>query len=323
MTMAERMTFDASIWQGRDDTGERGDVTRLFQVVRSAYATALSGVPALLGFACDAGVVRNHGRAGAAQGPREIRRALANVPAHGLSVLADAGDVTCGDGDLEGAQAALGETVCELLDAGARPVVLGGGHEVAFGTYQGLRKHWQKQGWRGQGRGRLAIVNFDAHFDLRTSRPGNSGTPFDQIAEDCAAHGIDLTYCCLGVSRLSNTPAPFDRADALHAHYVEDTNTQERHLDARMADLDAWLADADHVYLTIDMDVLAAAVAPGVSAPAAYGITLPVLETLVQHVCATGKVRVADIAETNPEYDQDRRTVRVAARLAYHLLRRS
>ncbi|WP_024972228.1 formimidoylglutamase [Ralstonia pickettii] len=312
-----RTMFDASVWQGRDDTGERGDVTRLFQVVLSHDATTLSGVPALLGFACDAGVVRNHGRAGAALGPREIRRALANVPAHGLSVLADAGDVTCDDGDLEGAQATLGETVCELLDAGARPVVLGGGHEVAFGTYKGLRQHWQKQGWCG----RLAVVNFDAHFDLRTSRPGNSGTPFDQIAEDCAAHGIDLTYCCLGVSRLSNTPALFDRADALHAHYVEDTVMQERHLDARTADLDAWLADADHVYLTIDMDVLAAAVAPGVSAPAAYGITLPMLEALVQHVCATGKVRVADIAETNPEYDQDRRTVRVAARLAYHLLR--
>jgi formiminoglutamase len=273
----------------------------------------------VLGFACDAGVVRNHGRAGAAQAPREIRRALANVPAHGLAHLADAGDVACDDGDLERAQAALGDAVFHLLDAGARPVVLGGGHEVAFGTYQGLRRHWQKQGWRG----RLAIVNFDAHFDLRTSRPGNSGTPFDQIAEDCAAHGIDLAYCCLGVSRLSNTPALFDRADALHARYVEDTDVQERHLDARMADLDAWLADADHVYLTIDMDVLAAAVAPGVSAPAAYGITLPVLEALVQHVCGTGKVRVADIAETNPEYDQDRRTVRVAARLAYHLLRRA
>lgn len=319
MTMTEAATFDASIWQGRDDTGERGDVTRLFQIVQAADATTSCGVPALVGFACDAGVVRNHGRAGAAQGPREIRRALANVPAHGLSVLADAGDVTCEDGDLERAQAALGGTVCKLLDAGAQPVVLGGGHEVAFGTYQGLRQHWQKQGWRG----RLAVVNFDAHFDLRTSRPGNSGTPFDQIAEDCAAHSVDLTYCCLGVSRLSNTPALFERADALHAHYVEDTDVQERHLDARMADLDAWLADADHVYLTIDMDVLAAAVAPGVSAPAAYGITLPVLEALVQHVCATGKVRVADIAETNPEYDQDRRTVRVAARLAYHLLRRS
>ncbi|MFW6168571.1 MAG: hypothetical protein ACOC8J_20570, partial [Ralstonia sp.] len=69
-------TFDTSVWQGRDDTGERGDVTRLFQIVQSAYVAALSGTPALLGFACDAGVVRNHGRAGAAQGPREIRRAL-------------------------------------------------------------------------------------------------------------------------------------------------------------------------------------------------------------------------------------------------------
>ena len=141
MTMHKVMTFDASIWQGRDDTGERGDVTRLFQVVRSAYVTALSGAPAVLGFACDAGVLRNHGRAGSAQAPREIRRALANVPAHGLAVLADAGDVTCDDGDLEGAQAALGDAVFDLLDAGARPVVLGGGHEVAFGTYQGLRKH--------------------------------------------------------------------------------------------------------------------------------------------------------------------------------------
>ena len=57
MTMTEAATFDASIWQGRDDTGERGDVTRLFQVVQSADATTLSGAPALLGFACDAGVV--------------------------------------------------------------------------------------------------------------------------------------------------------------------------------------------------------------------------------------------------------------------------
>jgi len=318
------MVLDASLWQGRHDTGERGDVTRLFQIVQPANTGAgadaddLSAAPAIVGFACDAGVVRNHGRAGAALGPREIRRALANLPAHGLARLHDAGDITCEDGDLERAQAALGEAVSGLLDAGARPVVLGGGHEVAFGTYLGLRRHWLRQGWGG----RLAIVNFDAHFDLRTSRPGNSGTPFDQVAEDCAAHGIDLTYCCLGVSRLSNTPALFDRADALHAHYVEDTQMQERHIEARMADLDAWLADADHIYLTIDMDVLAADVAPGVSAPAAYGVTLPVLEELVQRICATGKVRVADIAETNPEYDQDRRTVRVAARLAYHLLHR-
>ncbi|CAJ0774839.1 Formimidoylglutamase [Ralstonia condita] len=61
----------------------------------------------------------------------------------------------------------------------------------------------------------------------------------------------------------------------------------------------------------------------GVSAPAAYGITLLVLEVLVQHVGVTGKVCVADLAETHPEYGQDNRTARVAARLAYHLLRRS
>jgi hypothetical protein len=45
-------TFDASIWQGRDDTGERGDVTRLFQIVQPADAMNLSGAPTVLGFAC-------------------------------------------------------------------------------------------------------------------------------------------------------------------------------------------------------------------------------------------------------------------------------
>ena len=59
MTMTAAATFDASIWQGRNDTGERGDVTRLFQIVQPADAVKLSGTPAVLGFACDAGVVRN------------------------------------------------------------------------------------------------------------------------------------------------------------------------------------------------------------------------------------------------------------------------
>ncbi len=83
---------------------------------------------------------------------------------------------------------------------------------------------------------------------------------------------------------------------------------------------DRQLADADHVYLTIDMDVLPAGVAPGVSAPAAYGVPLAVIEELVKCVQRSGKLRVADIAEYNPTFDIDRHTARVAARLAYQLI---
>ncbi|MEA3543858.1 MAG: arginase family protein, partial [Thermodesulfobacteriota bacterium] len=77
------------------------------------------------------------------------------------------------------------------------------------------------------------------------------------------------------------------------------------------------------VYLSIDLDVLPAATAPGVSAPAGRGIPLPVLEQLLSLIrsVAQKRLRVADIAEYNPIYDIDSRTARVAARLC-HLLTR-
>lgn len=305
-------------WQGRVDNGERGDTARLFRIVQALQAadvTPLGGAPVLLGFRCDAGVLRNQGRPGAAHGPDAIRQALANVPAHGLPALYDAGNVICDDGDLESAQLALAGAVRDVLARGGLPLVLGGGHEVAWGTWQGLRAHLDAQ----DDGGRVLIINIDAHFDLRTSRPASSGTPFDQIANACAERGQPFDYVCLGVSRLSNTPALFSRADALGVCYVEDTDMQERHLASRLAELAARIDATDHLYLTIDLDALPAAVMPGVSAPAAYGVPLPVIEEIALLARRSGKLRVADLAEYNPQYDRDHQGARVAARLAWRL----
>ncbi len=305
-------------WQGRVDNGEHGDTTRLFRLVQALEAAdpaPLGGAPVLLGFRCDAGVLRNQGRPGATHGPDAIRQALANVPAHGLPALHDAGNIDCEDGDLESAQRALAETVRDVLARGGLPLVLGGGHEVAWGTWQGLRAHLDAQ----DDAGRVLIVNIDAHFDLRTSRPASSGTPFDQIADACAERGQPFDYVCLGVSRLSNTPALFSRADALGVCYVEDVDMQERHLETRLAELAACIDATDHVYLTIDLDALPAAVMPGVSAPAAYGVPLPVVEEVALLARRSGKLRVADLAEYNPQFDRDRQGARVAARLAWRL----
>src|SRR3546814_12598663 len=76
------------------------------------------------------------------------------------------------------------------------------------------------------------------------------------------------------------------------------------------------MARADLIYLTIDLDVLPAAVAPGVSAPAALGVPLYVVEAFTNRIKASGKLRLAEIAEMNPEYDIDNHTDRAAARLA-------
>ncbi|MFM0209160.1 formimidoylglutamase [Paraburkholderia sediminicola] len=359
-----RVPFDDKVWSGRSDDGEPGDTRRIFnQVVPFGGALRHEDVlgtapligndaPVIVGFGSDEGVRRNQGRTGAAHAPKELRRVLAGLPAKtSIATLADAGDVVCDDGDLEGAQAELAKVVSDVLASGGRPLVLGGGHEVAWGTYCGFRLHQDRvAGAAGTDAGagivttsptsaaaaanagaistitsapairKLLIINFDAHFDLRQKRPANSGTPFDQIASDCAERGVPFNYVCFGISDLGNTASLFAHAEELGVRYVLDIDMQEPQLPQRLDDLQQLLNAADDIYLTIDLDVLPAATAPGVSAPAALGVPLSVVETMVQRVRASGKLRVADIAEYNPSLDQDKRTARAAARLAYRLL---
>jgi len=311
-----------TVWRGRDDAAEQGDTRRLFQVVRPRSASFGADDPVLLGFASDAGVSRNKGRVGARKGPQAIRAMMAGLPAHDLSVLWDAGDVHCEGDALEAAQAELGRRVAGVLAAGARPLILGGGHETAWGTFQGLDAFLAERAanQRGDDSKPLLIVNLDAHFDLRSSRPGSSGTPFDQILEACRQRGLPVTYACFGVSRLGNTAGLFAHARELGTVFFEDTVLQERHLADRLADLDTLLARAGDVYLSIDLDMLPASVAPGVSAPAAFGVPFSVIEALACRVKQSGKMRVADIVEINPDFDIDNHTARVAARLAWQLL---
>lgn len=304
------------VWRARDDSNERGDTRRLAHIVAPEGRAPAEGEAALLGFACDAGVLRNQGRPGAAQGPHAIRRMMAGIPVDRLEILHDAGDVRCDDGDLEAAQDRYAKEVARLLASGAHTLALGGGHEIAWGSFMGLRRWLDARGDREP----VLVLNLDAHLDLRTGRPASSGTPFDQVASYCAEQGLPLQYACLGVSRLSNTRALFTRADEIGAFWVEDVDMRERDLDARLADVDRLVAAASHVYLTVDLDVLPAAVMPGVSAPAAYGVPLEVIERIVTRVAASGKLRLADLAEANPDFDIDNHGARVAARLAWRIL---
>ena len=308
-------------WRGRDDSAEFGDTRRLFQVVRTAADGLPPGCPIVLGFASDAGVKRNKGRPGARLGPQAIRLMMAGLPAHGISAFVDAGDVSCHGDELEQAQQELGTRVAQGMGNGSVVVVLGGGHEVAWGSFQGLSAHLQQQQQgHADAKAKVLIVNLDAHFDLRNSRPGNSGTPFDQILRACREQGIPAQYACFGISRLGNTPALYQHAAELGVMFFEDVDMQERHLQERLEDVDRLLDAAHHVHLSIDLDVLPAAVAPGVSAPAPFGVPLSVIEALMQRIKESGKLRLVDIAEMNPSFDVDNHTARVAARLAWGAL---
>jgi formiminoglutamase len=194
--------------------------------------------------------------------------------------------------------------------------VVGGGHEVAAGSFIGLADHLSRTG--GGREPAIGVVNLDAHLDLRAG-PASSGTPFRQIAEACAARGRPFRYLCLGVDEGSNTEALFDTARRLGAAWRRDRDMTPARLDEATAELGAFLATVDRVHLTIDLDVLPAAVAPGVSAPAPRGVALEVIEALVDTVMASGKLALGEVAELNPRFDLDGQTARVAARLVEQL----
>lgn len=295
-------------WTGRVDGGG-AEHARWHQVVRGW--TPGDPVPrdaaVVVGFACDEGVRRNRGRVGAADGPAALRAALASLADPGRPVR-DAGDVVVGAGDLEAGQARLGAVVRAILEAGALPVVLGGGHEVAYGSHLG----WAgTDGW--------GVLNLDAHLDLRAGEVATSGTPFAQVAAAEAARGRPFAYAVAGVSRANNTRALFAAAERLRARVLLDEDCDVASL---LAFADAFCAGVQRVHLTIDLDVLPAAVAPGVSAPAGLGVDPRAIHAAVRRVATSGRLGLVEVAELNPGLDADGRTARAAARLVDAAVRR-
>lgn len=320
---------DMTLWTGRAEPFETARARYWYQLAQP-YEDQNIG---LIGFACDQGVRRNQGRVGARAAPPLIRRAFATLPVIAplqtrydnqlATLLGDAGDIYCHDDDdfaahtLEQAQLKYADKVSTIVKQGGLPIGLGGGHAIAYGSFLGLWQALQQTDVTNDidALTRIGIINFDAHLDIRQSDVATSGTPFRQISEHLDAHGQPFHYCCIGVSRFSNTAALFDRAEQLGVHIISDEDCHYQAWQILADQVISFINQVDVVYLTIDMDCLPANVVPGVSAPAAYGIELRFVERMVKTIMATGKVKMADIAEINPTFDIDGRSCKVAARL--------
>lgn len=310
-------------WRGRIDAGDGDSGRRWHQVVQPLTAESPPGT-ALLGFACDEGVSRNQGRTGASEGPRALRRALAPLAWHGAAggALYDAGDIACVDGDLEGAQRALGGRVATLLATGHFPMLLGGGHEIAWGSFQGAAAALEDSGRLS----RYGIINFDAHFDLRQGPP-SSGTPFFQIYQSLNSKDRAFRYLCLGISRASNTPALFHIAQQCGARWLSDEALTWAGWEPARRAVDAFIDELDALQLSVCLDAFPAAAAPGVSAPAGRGLAPDLGLALLAHVLARAghgtaksKVVLAEVAELAPRLDPDGRTARLAARVVHDIV---
>ncbi|WP_222983095.1 formimidoylglutamase [Flagellimonas meishanensis] len=293
------------------------------------HCTPLQEIPeaqkksiALLGYACDEGVRRNQGRIGAVEGPDAIKKSIGKMPNHLAShtVLHDIGSITCKDGDMEAAQNELADAVSSLLMKKQFPIVLGGGHDVAYGHYRGI-KHYLDSKKKGQSMG---IINFDAHFDLRKNTDrGNSGTPFYQIAKDCEKENIDFNYLCLGIRKDANDRELFQTAKDMDVVYVMSDTFQMHFLEEINTWINAFINNVDHVYVTIDLDGFSSAFAPGVSAASPMGFMPRIVIECLKTIMASGKLISLDIAEMNPRYDVDGQTAKLAASLVHYVAHNS
>ncbi len=317
---------DMTVWTGRDDTRTEGpNALRWWQCVKPYSPNAEPGI-VLIGFACDEGVRRNGGRVGAKDGPHALRKALGNLAWRSNHPVYDAGDIGCRGDDMETAQSELADSVSRILKADHRPIIIGGGHEAAWGTYQGMATARPDK--------TIGIVNLDSHFDLRSNDRPNSGTAFKQISDWCLANGKPFSYMPIGIASTANTTALFDRARSLGVNWINDRDvsldteciptgklggTENDAINKLATDLlvlnqlHMLEQSVDGVHLSIDLDVLPAAIMPAVSSPAGIGVSLEMVRWLIFHAITTGIVIAVEIVELNPLFDIDGRGALTAA----------
>lgn len=255
---------------------------------------------AILGMPDDTGVRLNSGRPGAADGPRAFRAALARFgvgqpEGWEYPKVCDAGDVVPG-ANIQETHARVTEAVRVLMDMGLLPVGIGGGHDLTFPFVRGAAlKADIRSG-----------VYFDAHLDVREGV--GSGMPFRRLIEDC------------GITRLVNVGADRLVNSRDHWRYFEGAGGSVGKFDP-----EPWPALDAGQFVSFDLDVLDASIAPGVSAMNPCGMNL---ETAARYLHAAGRspmVRCFDIMELCPPHDEPGadggRTARAAAYLFLTFLR--
>ena len=296
------------IWQGRFD-GDEPLYHRIFQRVslEENYDNISTNDFVLHGFAVDEGVKRNKGRVGAKDAPDVIRKNISNFPVINPKFnLRDFGNIKCEDEDLENAQIQLADKVQIVLEKGGKSVVFGGGHELTFAHYSGIKKAFPTQ--------KIGIINIDAHFDNREIDPNigaSSGTGFWQIAQKKDIHSLHI-----GIQRNSNTLKLFDTAHQFGMKYILAEELFFENLPNLYPKINEFIEQSDVVYLTICMDVFNVSIAPGVSALAYNGIFADAaFMHLFKLILGSEKLLAMDVAEVNPTYDTKEITARLAASL--------
>jgi agmatinase len=270
---------------------------------------------AVLGMPFDSGVSY---RPGARFGPAHVRASSKLLrpyhPALGVSPfavqqVADAGDVAINPFDLDDAIRTVERASDEIRAGGAKLLTIGGDHTIALPLLRSVyRDH-----------GPVAVLHFDAHLDTWDTyfgAPYTHGTPFRRASEEGL---LDPERCLhVGIRGPLYSPDDLSADGALGFQVIGSDDYELEGLATVVERMRARLGDAP-VYVSVDIDVLDPAHAPGTGTPEAGGLTSrELLHTLRGLVGAN--IVGADIVEVAPAYDHAEITGIAAAHVAFELL---
>jgi agmatinase len=270
---------------------------------------------AVVGIPFDSGVSY---RPGARFGPAYIRQssrllrpynpALSIEPFRAQQV-ADAGDIACNPFDIAAAIAQIQSAARILSASGARLLALGGDHTVALPLLRAVHER----------HGPVAVLHFDAHLDTWDTyfgEPYTHGTPFRRASEEGL---IDQRHSMhVGIRGPLYGAADLPDTARLGFATVDCVEIQTHGLAAAVDRIHDRLGDAP-VYVSVDIDVLDPAHAPGTGTPEAGGLTSRELLAMLRALAGRTVVG-ADIVEVAPAYDHAEITGIAAAHVGYELL---
>jgi formiminoglutamase len=266
----------------------------------------------IVGVPTDEGVKRNGGRVGAKDGPTAIRTELyKRTPfvigkensASDLSIF-DFGDIKIGK-TLEETHDRLAETVHAIVAAEIIPIVLGGGHDIAYPNFAGFSK----------GKKNVGVINIDTHLDYRKPDPKrNSGTSFRQMLDQHNSPLNAMNFVEVAVQSFANAHEHYSELIERGATIFSLRDVREDGI-TKILDLAYELAttSVDSLYISFDLDAVHGSDAPGVSAPMPTGLTTEEFLTAALFAGKRKKTKIIDIVEMNPKYDVDNRTAKLAS----------
>jgi agmatinase len=270
---------------------------------------------AVVGVPFDSGVTY---RPGARFGPSHVRESsrllrpynpVQNVSPFATQQVIDAGDVAVNPFDIQHAVREIQAAATDLTSGGARLVTIGGDHTIALPLLRAAAER----------HGPIAVVHFDAHLDTWDTyfgEPYTHGTPFRRASEEGL---LDTTACAhVGI----RGPLYSDR------DLLEDQVLGFQVVAAEETEDIGWRGIADRVrqrvgdrpvYVSVDIDVLDPAFAPGTGTPEAGGLTSRELLQVLRSFADLRLVGV-DVVEVAPAYDHAQITGIAAAHVAYELI---